>query len=124
MGQDPTSDLALLKIQEDDLNYLNFDDSNNLKVGQWVLAVGNPMNLNSTVTAGIISAKARKINILNDGGIESFIQTDAAINSGNSGGALVNTRGNLMGINTAINPEQDHLAAMGSLSPLIWLRRL
>ena len=117
LGQDPSSDLALLKIQEDNLNYLDFDDSNNLKVGQWVLAVGNPMNLNSTVTAGIISAKARKINILNDGGIESFIQTDAAINSGNSGGALVNTRGNLIGINTAIQSTTGSFSGYGFAIP-------
>ena len=91
---------------------MRFDNSNNLKVGEWVLAVGNPYNLNSTVTAGIISAKSRKINILNNGGIESFIQTDAAINSGNSGGALVNTSGKLIGINTAIQSKQGHLLVM------------
>lgn len=117
LGQDPYSDLALLKIQEDDLSYLDFDDSNKLKVGQWVLAVGNPLNLNSTVTAGIISAKARKINILNDGGIEAFIQTDAAINSGNSGGALVNTSGNLIGINTAIQSRTGSFSGYGFAIP-------
>ena len=75
IGEDPNSDLALLKIQENNLPFLKFEDSNNLKVGEWVLAIGNPYNLNSTVTAGIISAKSRKINLLNDGCIESFIQT-------------------------------------------------
>ena len=75
LGEDSNSDLALLKIEENNLPFLKFDNSNNLRVGEWVLAVGNPYNLNSTVTAGIISAKSRKINLLNDGGIESFIQT-------------------------------------------------
>ena len=91
IGLDPNSDLALLKIESSELPFLKFANSNDLKIGQWVLAVGNPYNLNSTVTAGIVSAKSREINILNDGGIEAFIQTDAAINPGNSGGALVNT---------------------------------
>ncbi len=106
VGADPTSDIALLKIDADDLPYINYGDSDNLKIGEWVLAVGNPFNLTSTVTAGIVSAKARSINIIANGnqplGIESFIQTDAAVNPGNSGGALVNQRGELVGINTAI----------------------
>lgn len=108
IGTDPNTDLALLKIEEYDLPYINYGNSNDLKIGQWVLAVGNPFNLTSTVTAGIISAKGRDINILrNDpytgvSAIESFIQTDAAVNPGNSGGALVNTNGELVGINTAI----------------------
>ena len=103
IGADPTTDLALLKIDEKDLPYLIFGDSDQLKVGEWVLAVGNPFNLASTVTAGIVSAKGRNINILaEDMAIESFIQTDAAVNRGNSGGALVNTHGELVGINTAI----------------------
>lgn len=103
IGTDPSTDLALLKIKETGLPYLNFGDSDKLVVGEWVLAVGNPFNLTSTVTAGIVSAKGRSINILNDKfRIESFIQTDAAVNPGNSGGALVNTRGELVGINTAI----------------------
>ncbi len=103
VGNDPTTDLALLKIDETDLPYLGFGDSDALKVGEWVLAIGNPFNLQSTVTAGIVSAKGRNINILSDTlAIESFIQTDAAVNRGNSGGALVNTRGELIGINTAI----------------------
>ncbi len=103
VGNDPTTDLALLKIDENDLPYLHFGDSDALRVGEWVLAIGNPFNLESTVTAGIVSAKGRNINILTDTmAIESFIQTDAAVNRGNSGGALVNTRGELIGINTAI----------------------
>ena len=117
LGEDSNSDLALLKIEENKLPFLKFDNSNNLRVGEWVLAVGNPYNLNSTVTAGIISAKSRKINILNDGGIESFIQTDAAINSGNSGGALVNTSGNLIGINTAIQSKTGSFSGYGFAIP-------
>lgn len=103
IGADPSTDLALLKIDEKNLPVVPFGDSDNLKVGEWVLAVGNPFNLTSTVTAGIVSAKARNINILKGRmAIESFIQTDAAVNPGNSGGALVNARGELVGINTAI----------------------
>ncbi|MBO7082461.1 MAG: trypsin-like peptidase domain-containing protein [Bacteroidales bacterium] len=103
IGTDPTSDLALIKVDGSDLNYLVFGDSDKVKVGEWVLAVGNPFNLTSTVTAGIVSAKARDISILGEGSnVESFIQTDAAVNRGNSGGALVNTRGELIGINAAI----------------------
>lgn len=103
VGTDPTTDIALLKINETDLPVILMGNSDELRVGEWVLAVGNPFNLTSTVTAGIVSAKARNINILNaEMKIESFIQTDAAVNPGNSGGALVNTRGELVGINTAI----------------------
>ncbi len=103
VGTDPTSDLALIKVEGGDLDYLVFGDSDKVKVGEWVLAVGNPFNLTSTVTAGIVSAKARDISILGEGSnVESFIQTDAAVNRGNSGGALVNTRGELIGINAAI----------------------
>ncbi len=106
VGTDPTTDIALLKIEEKGLQYLTFGDSESLKIGEWVLAVGNPFNLTSTVTAGIVSAKSRSINIIANRnqpmGIESFIQTDAAVNPGNSGGALVNTYGQLVGINTAI----------------------
>ena len=103
IGTDPSTDIALLKIEGGDLPVILFGDSDNLRIGEWVLAVGNPFNLTSTVTAGIVSAKARNINILNaEMKIESFIQTDAAVNPGNSGGALVNTRGELVGINTAI----------------------
>ena len=117
IGEDYNTDLALLRIEESKLPFLEFDNSNNLRVGEWVLAVGNPYNLNSTVTAGIISAKSRKINILNNGGIESFIQTDAAINSGNSGGALVNTYGNLIGINTAIQSKTGSFSGYGFAIP-------
>lgn len=106
IGTDPTTDLALLKIEETNLPFVNFGNSDDAKVGEWVLAVGNPFNLNSTVTAGIISAKARNIGILRDENnnlqVESFIQTDAVVNRGNSGGALVNLAGELIGINTAI----------------------
>ena len=103
VGTDPTSDLALIKVDGSDYDYLVFGDSDKVKVGEWVLAVGNPFNLTSTVTAGIVSAKARDISILGEGSnVESFIQTDAAVNRGNSGGALVNTRGELIGINAAI----------------------
>ena len=103
VGTDPTSDLALIKVEGNDFDYLVFGDSDKVKVGEWVLAVGNPFNLTSTVTAGIVSAKARDISILGEGSsVESFIQTDAAVNRGNSGGALVNTRGELIGINAAI----------------------
>lgn len=103
IGNDPSTDLALIKVDAKDLEYLTFADSDKVRVGEWVLAVGNPFNLTSTVTAGIVSAKARNINILGDGStIESFIQTDAAINPGNSGGALVNMDGDLIGINAAI----------------------
>ena len=103
IGADPNTDIALVKIEATDLPYIPFGNSNNIKVGEWVLAVGNPFNLSSTVTAGIISAKGRNINInKNNRAIESFIQTDAVVNPGNSGGALVNTRGELIGINSAI----------------------
>lgn len=103
IGTDPQTDLALLKIDEKKLSFIMFGDSDSVEVGAWVVAVGNPFNLASTVTAGIVSAKARNINILSDqGAIESFIQTDAAVNPGNSGGALVTLDGKLIGINTAI----------------------
>lgn len=103
IGTDPTTDLALIKIDGKDLPFLVYGNSDDVKVGEWVLAVGNPFNLTSTVTAGIVSAKARNINILGEiSAIESFIQTDAVVNRGNSGGALVNTKGELVGINAAI----------------------
>ncbi|MBL4708684.1 MAG: trypsin-like peptidase domain-containing protein [Flavobacteriales bacterium] len=108
IGTDPTTDLALLKIEEDGLPYVSYGNSDQIRVGEWVLAVGNPFNLTSTVTAGIVSAKGRDIDILSNdpftgnSSIESFIQTDAAVNPGNSGGALVNTKGELIGINAAI----------------------
>ncbi|WGK64917.1 trypsin-like peptidase domain-containing protein [Croceiramulus getboli] len=105
VGTDPRADIALLKVDADnELPYIPFGDSDNAKIGEWVLAVGNPFNLTSTVTAGIISAKARDINEY-DGNPQSFLQTDAAINPGNSGGALVNVNGELIGINTAITSQ-------------------
>ena len=108
VGTDPSTDIAVLKIEGSNFKAIPMGNSDEVRVGQWVLAVGNPFNLTSTVTAGIVSAKARNINLLSDRTnssvvpIESFIQTDAAVNPGNSGGALVNTRGELIGINTAI----------------------
>jgi Do/DeqQ family serine protease len=103
VGTDPSTDLALLKIEAEGLPYIEFGDSDQLRVGDWVLAVGNPFNLTSTVTAGIVSAKGRTLGLLKEKfRVESFIQTDAAVNPGNSGGALVNIEGKLVGINTAI----------------------
>ncbi|MBL7866151.1 MAG: trypsin-like peptidase domain-containing protein, partial [Cyclobacteriaceae bacterium] len=103
VGSDPSTDLALIKVDAQRLQPVRFGNSDSIRVGEWVLAVGNPFNLESTVTAGIVSAKGRSINILEDSySIESFIQSDAAVNPGNSGGALVNTNGELVGINTAI----------------------
>lgn len=106
IGADPGTDIALIKIEDENqqFSYIPFGDSNTVKVGEWVLAVGNPFNLTSTVTAGIISAKSRNLPQF-EGSALSFIQTDAAVNRGNSGGALVNTRGELIGINTAITSE-------------------
>ncbi len=103
IGTDPQTDLALIKIDEKNLSFIMFGDSDTIEVGEWVVAVGNPFNLASTVTAGIVSAKTRNLNILRDqGAFESFIQTDAVMNPGNSGGALVTLDGKLIGINTAI----------------------
>lgn len=103
IGTDPSTDIALIKVDESDFPFISFSNSDFVEVGDWVLAVGNPFNLSSTVTAGIISAKARNISILQDkSAIESFLQTDAAVNPGNSGGALVNLEGDLVGITTAI----------------------
>ena len=105
IGADAKTDIALIKLESDEtFPFVTFGDSDAVKIGEWVLAVGNPFNLTSTVTAGIISAKARDLNEF-DGNPQSFIQTDAAVNRGNSGGALVNTRGELIGINTAITSE-------------------
>ncbi|MEM7087031.1 MAG: trypsin-like peptidase domain-containing protein [Bacteroidota bacterium] len=105
IGTDPKTDIALIKIDPDDeLPFVPFADSNSVKIGEWVLAVGNPFKLTSTVTAGIVSAKSRDLDET-DGNSQSFIQTDAAVNRGNSGGALVNTQGQLVGINTAITSE-------------------
>lgn len=128
IGTDPDTDLAVIKVIAKDLPYLSFVNSDETKVGQWVLAVGNPFNLNSTVTAGIISAKGRNINIINSNrqnrngeqvntSIESFIQTDAAINPGNSGGALVDLNGGLVGINTAIASPTGSYSGYGFAVP-------
>lgn len=118
IGTDPQSDIALLKIEGDDFPYLTFGNSDALKVGEWVLAVGNPFNLTSTVTAGIVSAKNRS-NVVNENlGIQSFIQIDAAVNPGNSGGALVNTRGELVGINTAIYSQTGNFAGYAFAIPI------
>ncbi len=119
IGRDPTTDLALLKIDEKNLPFIVYGNSDDAKVGQWVLAVGNPFNLTSTVTAGIISAKARNIDILKGNTkIESFIQTDAAVNPGNSGGALVNTNGELIGINSAIASNTGSYAGYSFAIPV------
>lgn len=118
VGTDPTTDIALIKIDAKDLPVVNFGESDALKVGEWVLAVGNPFMLNSTVTAGIVSAKARSLGMSgNQLGIESFIQTDAAVNPGNSGGALVNTAGELVGINTAIYSQTGNYAGYSFAVP-------
>ncbi len=116
IGADPSTDLALVKVEADDLPTIPVGDSDALKVGEWVLAVGNPFNLTSTVTAGIVSAKARTLGIYN-GGIESFIQTDAAINQGNSGGALVNAKGELVGINSVLSSPTGAYAGYGFAIP-------
>ena len=120
VGTDPSTDIALLKIEEKGLPYLNFTNSDLVEVGQWVLAVGNPLGLNSTVTAGIVSAKGRSIDLLSQQSrtpIESFIQTDAAINPGNSGGALVNINGDLIGINSAISSNTGYYEGYGFAVP-------
>ncbi len=111
-GKDPNTDLAILKIDETDLPYINFGSSDDLRIGEWVLAVGNPFGLTSTVTAGIISAKERTLGVIQEAEmpLESFLQTDAAVNVGNSGGALVNLRGELLGIPTLIiSPTRTHI---------------
>lgn len=119
VGRDPSSDLAVIKIDSDELPVIEKGNSELVNVGEWVLAVGNPFNLTSTVTAGIVSAKGRNINILRDKfPIESFIQTDAAINPGNSGGALVNAEGKLIGINTAILSRTGSYAGYGFAIPV------
>lgn len=118
IGTDPSTDLALLKIDADNLPAIVITNSDDLQVGEWVVAVGNPFNLTSTVTAGIVSAKGRNINIVNNQfPIESFIQTDAAINPGNSGGALVNLNGELAGINTAIFSKTGSNSGYGFAIP-------
>lgn len=121
IGTDPTTDLALIKIEGTDFPTLVIGDSDALKVGEWVLAVGNPFNLTSTVTAGIVSAKARHLGA---NGIESFIQTDAAINKGNSGGALVNARGELVGINTMLYSQTGSYSGYGFAIPTTIMKKV
>jgi len=123
IGADAATDLALIKIEGSDFPTLPVGNSDDMKIGEWVLAVGNPLNLSSTVTAGIVSAKARNLG-MGGGGIESFIQTDAAINPGNSGGALVNTRGELIGINSAIYSPTGSYAGYGFAIPTAIMKKV
>ena len=117
--------MAVIKIEDNDLPAINIGNSDNAKVGEWVLAVGNPFNLTSTVTAGIISAKGRNINIIEDAyKIESFIQTDAAVNPGNSGGALVDINGNLLGINTAIASQTGSFSGYSFAIPVNMMQKI
>lgn len=130
IGTDPATDIALVKIDEDDLPFVEFGDSDELLIGEWVLAVGNPFDLTSTVTAGIVSAKARNINLLRPDynrdifPVESFIQTDAAVNPGNSGGALVNVKGELVGINTAIASKTGSYSGYSFAVPATIVRKV
>ena len=127
IGTDPTTDLGLLKIKERNLTFLPYGNSDRVEVGQWVLAVGNPMHLNSTVTAGIISAKARNIGILeaeNGLQVESFLQTDAVVNPGNSGGALLDASGKLVGINTAIASTTGKYAGYSFAIPVNLVKKV
>ena len=130
IGADPATDLALIKVESEDLPTIKLGNSDDVKIGQWVLAVGNPFNLTSTVTAGIVSAKARSINILQYDPdnkifpIESFIQTDAAVNPGNSGGALVNATGELVGINTAIASRTGSYAGYSFAVPVNIMKKV
>lgn len=125
MGTDPSTDLAVLKITGDNLPIVELANSDEAKIGEWVLAIGNPFELNSTVTAGIISAKGRDISILSGQySIESFIQTDAAVNPGNSGGALVNTEGKLIGINTAIYAPSGTYAGYSFAVPINLVKKV
>ncbi len=125
IGVDKSTDLAVIKIEDNDLPAISIGDSDKARVGEWVLAVGNPFNLTSTVTAGIISAKGRNINIIEDAyKIESFIQTDAAVNPGNSGGALVDVNGNLLGINTAIASQTGSFAGYSFAIPVNMMQKI
>ncbi|WP_185877043.1 Do family serine endopeptidase [Blattabacterium cuenoti] len=120
IGADSSTDIALLKINDRNLPFIYFSDSDKVRVGEWVLAIGNPFDLNSTVTAGIISAKNRSLGILREetqSAIESFFQTDAAVNPGNSGGALINTNGELIGINTAISSSSGNFIGYSFAAP-------
>jgi Do/DeqQ family serine protease len=125
VGTDPATDIAVLKIEADELPFIPFGSSDSLRLGEWVLAIGNPYNLNSTITAGIVSAKGR--HMLSPDGrykIESFIQTDAAVNPGNSGGALVNTRGELVGINTAIASPTGSFSGYAFAVPTVIVQKV
>lgn len=125
IGRDPTTDIALLKVKASNLPYIRYGDSDQLRIGEWVLAVGNPFNLTSTVTAGIVSAKGRSLGILDaDLRIESFIQTDAALNMGNSGGALVDTKGLLVGITSAIFSPSGAYAGYSFAIPVAIVRKV
>lgn len=129
IGTDPNTDLAVIQVKASGLPFLSFGNSDDVRVGEWVLAVGNPFNLESTVTAGIVSAKGRNINIIGDNQeaenpIESFIQTDAAVNPGNSGGALVNLKGELIGINTAIASRTGQFAGYSFAVPTSIVRKV
>lgn len=130
IGTDPNTDLAVLKIDANNLESIVIGNSDDVKIGEWVLAVGNPFDLTSTVTAGIVSAKSRNINIIHSRSrrdnfpIESFIQTDAAVNPGNSGGALVNARGELIGINTAIASNTGSYAGYSFAIPVNLMRKV
>jgi serine protease Do len=127
IGTDPSTDLALLKIKASSLPFIRYGDSDAIRPGEWVLAVGNPFDLNSTVTAGIVSAKARNIGILRDRNnlqVEAFIQTDAAVNPGNSGGALVNVRGELIGVNSAIATSSGSYQGYSFAIPVSLVRKV
>ena len=125
IGTDPNTDIAVLKIDGSALQTLDYADSDEAQVGEWVLAVGNPFDLNSTVTAGIISAKGRDIDIIRKkNAIEAFIQTDAAVNPGNSGGALVNARGELLGINTAIQTRTGSFVGYSFAIPVNIMKKI
>lgn len=125
IGRDATTDIALLKIDKKDLPSFKYGNSDDIRIGDWVLAIGNPFNLTSTATAGIISAKARNINIMKENmAIESFIQTDAAVNPGNSGGALINIKGELIGINTAIASQTGSYVGYSFAIPVNIVRKV
>lgn len=125
VGTDPSSDMAVLKIEGENLPTLQFADSDQAEIGEWVLAVGNPFDLTSTVTAGIISAKGRSIDLIQaEGRLESFIQTDAAVNPGNSGGALVDATGKLLGINTAIATNTGTFSGYSFAIPVNLMRKI
>lgn len=125
IGRDKSTDIALLKIKADNLPFIKYGDSDQLKLGEWVLAVGNPFNLTSTVTAGIVSAKGRSLNLNDEAySVESFIQTDAALNMGNSGGALVNTKGQLVGITSAILSPSGAYAGNSFAIPVTIVKKI